>query len=223
MLPHSASAYFHHLAHFTVLFLAATYCWDVLYVCSYLPLLSFIAAHLMIHSLNPDLWKRDLVVIGSVLFEYSLAGYLGSKRGKQEEGRHFLSDGFCFCFMDFVSTFFGDVQFFSASFDYVEDYLPGLSGPWTYSKSRQTRFGYRLSLGSAICSFDHRLSDLGFGFSVFGFLLSDFFFLSSILTLGLVWILRDSLWISPTELSPRRVKTAVAPIFHTFTIVIVDG
>jgi hypothetical protein len=122
--------------------------------------------------------------------------------------------------MDFVSTFFGDVQYFSASF---EDYLPGLSGPWTYSKSRQTRFGYRLSLGSAICSFDHRLSDLGVRFFCFWFLAVGLsFFVSSILTLGLVWILRDSLWISPTELSPRRVKTAVAPIFHTFTIVIVD-
>jgi len=96
----------------------------------------------------------------------------------QEEGRQFLSDGFV-SFLWTVSTFFGDVQFFSASFDYVEDYLPGLSGPWTYSKSRQTRFDYRLSLGSAICSFDHRFSDLlGFGISVFGFLLLDFpFFL----------------------------------------------
>jgi hypothetical protein len=32
---------FHHLAHFTVLFLATTFYWDAFYVCSYLPLLSF--------------------------------------------------------------------------------------------------------------------------------------------------------------------------------------
>lgn len=44
----------------------------------------------MIHSLNLDLWKRDLVVIGSVLFEYSLAGYLGSKgEFKRRDGYFF--------------------------------------------------------------------------------------------------------------------------------------
>jgi len=78
----------------------------------------------MIHSLNPDHWKRDLVVIGSVLFEYSLAGYLGSKgECKRRDGNFFLMDSFLFFVFffsqDFVSTFFGDVQFFSASFDYL--------------------------------------------------------------------------------------------------------
>jgi hypothetical protein len=57
----------------------------------------------MIHSLNPDHWKRDLVVIGSVLFEYSLAGYLGSKgECKRRDGNFFLMDSFLF----FVFFFF---------------------------------------------------------------------------------------------------------------------
>lgn len=81
----------------------------------------------------------------------------------QEEGRQFLSDGFE-VFSGLRVNFLRGCSIFSVSFDYVEDYLPGLSGPWTYSKSQQTRFGYRLSLGSAICSFDHRFSDLGFRF-----------------------------------------------------------
>jgi hypothetical protein len=75
-------------------------CQDLLFGCLLFVLISpscFIATHLMIHSLNLDLWKRDLVVIGSVLFEYSVAGYLGSKgECKRRDGNCFLMDLF-FC------------------------------------------------------------------------------------------------------------------------------
>jgi hypothetical protein len=87
----------------------------------------------MIHSLNPDHWKRDLVVIGSVLVEYSLAGYLGSKgECKRRDGNFFLMDLFFLWTSCQLSS--GMFNFFSASLHYVEDYLPGLSGPWTLFK-----------------------------------------------------------------------------------------
>jgi hypothetical protein len=61
----------------------------------------------------------------------------------QEEGRQFLSDGFVFVFCFFFprtscqlsSGMFNSFRLHSITF---EDYLPGLSGPWTYTKSRQT-------------------------------------------------------------------------------------
>jgi len=72
------------------------------------PPLCLIAAHLMTHSLNLTSGIRDLVVIGSVLFEYSLAGYLGStgERKRREYGQEQGSFGFLFYedfFLDFGS------------------------------------------------------------------------------------------------------------------------
>ena len=62
----------------------------------------------MTHSLNLTSGIRDLVVIGSVLFEYSLAGYLGStgERKRREYGQEQGSFGFLFYedfFLDFGS------------------------------------------------------------------------------------------------------------------------
>ena len=94
---------FHPLAHITTtntvpfVLRPFTLCWDV-FALFYLPPLCLIAAHLMTHSLNLTSGIRDLVVIGSVLFEYSLAGYLGStgERKRREYGQELDSFGFLF-------------------------------------------------------------------------------------------------------------------------------
>jgi hypothetical protein len=102
------------------------------------PFLSFIAAHLMIHSLNLTSGKRDFGSHRFRTIRMFVSRLPREQRGMQEEDwaeQDLFLDFLWDFFLDLMSTSSGMFNF-SVSFDYVEDYLPGLSldhGPFQES------------------------------------------------------------------------------------------